>query len=42
MFRVTSLFFGAILRLLRRRQSLLLENLALNPRGEHPAFTANC
>jgi hypothetical protein len=29
MLRVISLFFGAILRLLRRRQSLLLENLAL-------------
>src|SRR5215469_2820356 len=29
MFRVVSLFFGAILRLLHRRQSLLLENLAL-------------
>src|SRR5215469_9720032 len=29
MFRVVALFFGAILRLLHRRQSLLLENLAL-------------
>jgi hypothetical protein len=29
MFRVISLFFRAILRLMRRRHSLLLENLAL-------------
>ena len=29
MFRLISLFLGAIVRLLRRRQSLLLENLAL-------------